>query len=395
MNASPSYAATCTACSSANIRIFAEIKDIPVHCNVLWPTKLEALHAPRGDMRMAFCSDCGHVFNSSFDPKLMEYTQAYENSLHFSPSFQEFAEGLARHLIERYHLRNKDIIDIGCGKGDFLKLISRMGGNRGYGFDPSYVPDESDKDFPVTFVQEFYSEAHTSYAADLVSCRHVLEHIQFPATFVGNVKRSIGNRPDTAIYFEVPNVLYTLRDMGIWDIIYEHCSYFSAHSLYSLFLAQGLMVNNVREMYGGQFLGLEAQPARNGRDSDSSGVNDLVEMITLIDGFGKAHREKIQYWQTTLNGLFRDGKSVALWGGGSKGVTFLNTFDTQGHIGFMVDINPRKQGMYVGGSGQQIVAPAFLKNHIPHVVIVMNPLYEKEIREQLHGLGIEPDIMVA
>ena len=74
----------------------------------------------------------------------MEYTQSYENSLHFSPGFQKFAADLADRLITRYNLRGKDVIDIGCGKGDFLKLICARGGNRGVGFDPSYVPDPAD-----------------------------------------------------------------------------------------------------------------------------------------------------------------------------------------------------------------------------------------------------------
>ena len=52
-----------------------------------------------------------------------------------------------------------------------------------------------------------------------------------------------------------------------------------------------------------------------------------------------------------------------------------------------MDINPRKQGMYVAGTGQQIVPPEFLKYYQPDVVIVMNPIYESEIRQIIEGLG--------
>ena len=74
----------CPVCGSARASVFAEMNQVPVHCNVLWPTREGALAAPRGDVQLAFCKECGHVFNTAFDPSLMEYTQLYENSLHFS-----------------------------------------------------------------------------------------------------------------------------------------------------------------------------------------------------------------------------------------------------------------------------------------------------------------------
>lgn len=88
--------------------MFIEIPRVPVYCNVLWPTRDEALHAPRGDIRLAFCKGCTHIFNIAFDPGRMEYTQEYENPLHFSPRFQEYAMSLAERLIKDYDLYDKD-----------------------------------------------------------------------------------------------------------------------------------------------------------------------------------------------------------------------------------------------------------------------------------------------
>ncbi len=385
----------CTACGASDVHVFVEITQVPVHCNVLWPTNAEALAAPRGDLKLGHCRKCGHVFNLAFDPKLMEYTQAYENSLHFSPSFQRFAEDLADGLIQRYALHDKDIVDIGCGKGDFLKLICKRGGNRGKGFDPSYVPTEEDaRTSPeVTFIQEFYSEHHQHYSADLVACRHVLEHIQHPRNFVASVRRSIGNRPNTAVYFEVPNVLYTLRDLGIWDIIYEHCSYFCAHSMAGVFASSGFDVTDTEETFGGQYLSLQAMPGTSPTGTVQATTNDLPAMNTMVDTFARNYSDKVSHWKDTFARLQRDGLRAVVWGGGSKGVTFLNTFAGVQDIGYMVDINPRKQGMYVGGTGQRIIAPDFLREYKPDAIIVMNPLYKEEIRAQVAALGLSPEFL--
>ncbi len=380
-------------CDTDEKVVFFEARGVPVHCNVLWPTREAALSAPKGDIRLAFWPACGHIFNIAFDPGLVTYTEAYENSLHFSPRFQQFAEGLADRLIARYDLRGRDVIDVGCGKGDWLKLLVTRGGNRGIGFDRSYDPTLESETLPagLSFVQDFFSEQYAHLPADLLTCRHVLEHIEQPLAFVAGIRRAV--RPGTLVYFEVPNALYTLRDMGIWDIIYEHCSYFSAASLSYVFLREGFDVLAVDEAYGGQFLGIEARPSSEPRVLSPVPPNDLTEMAEVVVGFGRRYTEKVAFWKARLEDLAARGKKVVAWGAGSKGVTFLNTLQA-GQVDCIVDINPRKHGRFVAGTGQVIVGPEALQARRPDVVLVMNPLYVEEIRQMLAGFGLDPELQI-
>ena len=48
---------------------------------------------------------------------------------------------------------------------------------------------------------------------------------------------------------------------------------------------------------------------------------------------------------------------LILWGGGSKAVAFLTTLDVREGIEYAVDINPRRSGTFLAGTGQEIVAP--------------------------------------
>ena len=388
----------CPVCNETDIAVFIEIPQVPVHCCLLWPTQEEAIQVPRGDIRLGFCRDCGHIFNLAFNPEPMEYTQAYENSLHFSPRFQSYAGSLAARLIDRYDLRDKDIIEIGCGKGDFLRLICDLGTNRGVGFDPSYAPEQNGGGTTaerITFIQEFYSERHADYKADLICCRQVLEHIQFPRDFLNGVRHSIGNRPRTVVFFEVPNVLFTLRDLGIWDLIYEHCSYFSRSSLSCLFTSCGFEVCDLNETYEGQFLCIEALPGEGLGNSRRDPGDHLEELVSDVATFAEKYRRKVEAWRCDLEWMGQARRRAVVWGGGAKGVTFLNTLKTRDRIEYVVDINPRKQGRYVPGTGQQIVPPEFLRDYQPDVVIVMNPIYKKEIQQTIEELGLATEFMYA
>lgn len=390
-----SQPSVCIVCGQRAVQPFIELPQVPAHCNLLWPTQSSARQAPRGDLHLGFCSHCGHIFNLAFDPRLMEYSQDYENSLHFSPRFQQYAEGLADHLVARYDLHHKDILEIGSGQGDFLEMLCERGENRGVGFDPSYVPALKAHAHPrTTYIQDFYGEQYASYPADFIISRHVFEHIEQPAPFLALLRRVIGERRQIVVFFEVPNVLYTLRQLGIWDLIYEHPSYFSPHSLAAAFQGAGFRLLEIGERFGGQFLTIESAPvATDFRDSFD--VPGFARLAQDVAAFGENYRQKVQLWRERLEQFKAADQRLAVWGVGSKGVTFLNVLASHSNIEHVIDLNPRKHGMFVAGSGQEIHPPEFLRDYRPEVVLIMNANYEQEIRATLEGMGLAPQIFLA
>jgi SAM-dependent methyltransferase len=336
------------------------------------------------------------IYNVAFDPSLVSYTQAYENSLYYSPRFQQHATALARRLVKTYGLYGRDVLAIGCGKGEFLTLLCTTGHNRGVGFDPSYTERQAEAPAgtAITFVPDYYSEHYADYTADFICCRQVLEHIQHPRVFLEPVRQAAAKRVGTAVFFEVPNALYTLRDLGIWDIIYEHCSYYTPPSLVRLFCEAGFTPREVYTTFGEQFLCLEASLAGGTGAAESCQAHGIEGLRRLVQDFAGHYRAKVAGWERQLNRLLANGKCVAIWGAGSKGVTFLNTIRGGRRIRHVIDINPRKQGMYVAGTGQQILPPErLIASHID-TLLVMNPLYRDEIQAQLAQIGMFPEIQV-
>jgi len=89
------------------------------------------------------------------------------------------------------------------------------------------------------------------------------------------------------------------------------------------------------------------------------------------------------------------GKRVVIWGGGSKGVAFLTALGGAAPIEYAVDINPFKADKYLAGGGQRVVAPGFLREYQPGVVIVMNPIYRDEIQADLDRLNVSAELWLA
>jgi hypothetical protein len=384
----------CPSCGSVGMSVFFELESAPAHSVLLLPTREEALSYPRGDIALGFCQSCGFISNVAFDPNLHEYSARYEATQAFSPTFNAFAHRLATRLIDQYNLHGKAIIEIGCGQGEFLTMLCQLGDNRGIGFDPAYdnVRSQSQAQDRVTFIKDFYSEKYAHYHADFVCCKMTLEHIQHTADFVGTVRRSLGDQSNAIVFFQVPDVTRILQELAFWDIYYEHCSYLSLGSLARLFRHCGFDVVSLAKEYDGQYLMIEAKPGDGKGGVSLEQEDDLDDVARDVTYFSQNYPRKLDSWRRELRNLNQARRRTVIWGAGSKGVSFLTALDIQDEIEYAVDINPHKHGTYMAGTGQEIVAPEFLKEYRPDVVIVMNPIYCNEIRQDLDGMGCTAEL---
>src|SRR5690606_36978788 len=119
------------------------------------------------------------------------------------------------------------------------------------------------------------------------------------------------------------------------------------------------------------------------------------ELHRVVLDFVCAHGLKLTAWRANLAELAVQRRRVVAWGAGSKGNTFANLVAQVDIVPYVVDLNPRKHGMFVAGTGGRIVPPEFLVQYKPDEVIVLNPNYEREVRQRLEALGLNPSILLA
>ncbi len=368
----------CPVCESACVEVFLRRDAVPVHQNLLLSSAAAARNLQRGDLAMTVCRDCGFVFNAAFNPKLLDYGSAYENTQTHSPAFSDYVNELVEHLVDECEIKNCNIVEIGCGKGGFLKkLVEPVAyGNQGFGYDPSYWGPEESCEGRLQFRRQFYDARCRDVQADAVICRHVIEHIESPVSLLRAVQGALQDSPRARIFFETPCVDWILDNQVVWDFFYEHCSLFTSRSLTTAFERAGLTVVGCRHVFGGQYLWLEAQPASGPIPaSQNAGTTGLLSRRFAIE---ESRRQT--EWMDLLAGNRRRG-SVALWGAGAKGVTFANLLDPRGELmECVVDLNPAKQGKFLAGTGHAIVSPEELITRRVQSVIVLNPNYVSEVR---------------
>jgi hypothetical protein len=218
-----------------------------------------------------------------------------------------------------------------------------------------------------------------------------LEHIGQTNRFLTCI-RSVVNRKDSIVFFQVPDVLRILKEGAFWDVYYEHCSYFSPASLRRLFTGTGFSVRRIWTGYDDQYLMILGSPVEHGSVDGPPDADGLAAIVRSSAGFAGIAERRRTTWLTRLRDWAAAGQRTVLWGSGSKAVAFLTTLGVHDEVKHVVDINPHRVGKYLPVTGQRIVAPAFLREYRPDNVIIMNPIYLREVEQELARQRCEPSV---
>lgn len=390
----------CPACGSGDLEGFHRADDVPTNSCLLLEDAEEARTFPRGHLDLALCHACGFITNRAFDPGKAEYSGRYEETQGFSARFVDFGRELAKTWVDRHDLHGKHVLEIGCGKGEFLVWMMEAGAGTGVGIDPGVDPDRLHGEAAdrIEWITDFYDDRHAHLQADAIVCRHTLEHIHPVGEFLSMIRRNIGDATDTVVLFELPDVARVLEEVAFWDTYYEHCSYFSAGSLARLFRRCGFEVTDLALAYDDQYLLIEARPSDAVAEEPASTFpleDDLDRLRAGIATFRDGFARMIEQWSREFADVRDRGRTAVIWGGGSKGVAFLVSLALGDEVAGAVDINPHKQGRHIAGTGHRVLSPDELVELAPELVVAMNPVYLDEIRADLDARGLSDTRLVA
>jgi len=382
---------SCPACRSTQTEVLMTIPAMPVHVGLLWTTQEAARACDKAEMALSLCAHCGYVWNAAFDIAQMDYEQDYDNALHHSPKFANWEADLAKGLVERHGLRGRRLAEIGPGDGRFLANLCIEGGNTGIGFEPGHNPDRVSDLVAQADVKIYdeYADADSlrGYEVDFVSSRHVLEHIPEPMMLIDTIRGGIVD--GGGVYIEVPNFAWALDRGAFEDLMYEHCGYYTPETLAHLMTRAGFSDVSAEPTFDGLFAAVEAKVT--GGEPSNGPVDPAI--VDRIRRDVHALADRIEAVGTDFASRRDEGQRLAAWGGGARAVGLMNLVPAADAIEWVVDINPRKQGTFVTGTGHSIVAPEALKEARPDAVLVVNPVYTDEIAQMLSDLGVDADLI--
>lgn len=376
----------CPICASEAISPLLGPGRTPIFQNAVYSCAEIAVGAATGTLAITGCLSCGFVWNAAFDASLIRYAGDYDNSQTHSGTFLRHLASRAERIISAIPADGPvEIVEIGCGQGDFLhRLAAMLPTSRRIsmiGFDPAYRGGGTE-DRRIRIFGEYFDDCSLSKISrpDVLISRHTIEHVPDPVAFLKAMIKALPLDSTARLFLETPDNTWILRNDAFQDFFYEHCSLFDIGSINRALRRAGFSARTIETCFGGQYLWVEAE-AR------------LGELVSFEDFAvrGDAFRSR---WTLRLEQASTVG-AVALWGAGAKGTTFALMMDPERRlIQAVVDSNPGKQGGFIAGSGHPIVAPESIVNSGINTILVMNPIYEAEIRSKLKELGSDAEVIL-
>lgn len=350
---------------------------LPVFQNVTYATAEAARAAPRGVFALGTCTVCGFSYNAAFEEALVVYDEDYDNHVS-SAAFADYYRSIAAMMAERYALGTGTSYDVGCGKGEFLRVLcDTVPATQGVGIDPSCQPGTAGN---MRLEQAMFDGSTFAGDTRIVICRHVLEHIAEPLEFL---KALCAAMPDAPLFVEVPDFAWILEHDAFWDFCYEHCNYFTLPTLKHALELAGFVVEDQQRAFGDQYQYAICRPAA-GRERPE---RDAAPELAAVARYAAQEGERVA--AIKRKATQRDG--LILWGMATKG-TILSLLLDDGHVRGGIDSNTAKQARFAAGSGVAIHAPEWLSAQTRPDVVVMNPNYAAEIEAQVAGLNPEASL---
>lgn len=257
------------------------------------------------------CKFCGSVQLINV-PLSSDFDVVYR-SIGVSDSYRGAKKRQIENFLKLYNLYDANIIEVGCGNGQFLEIFNELGISNIVGIESGATNYNEclDKGFNVIHGNIFNTlkKAQLSNSFEAFVTFHYLEHFPNPLKFVTCLYKII--RPGGIGLIEVPNYDY-IEQNNIWlEFTKDHRFYYRKRTLCYLLSKSGFNVELIEENNGGICLTAIIRKPESDDGSFSSMKKqirkDIEDFKTLIDGlngqfsvYGAGH-----YSQLLINMVYK------------------------------------------------------------------------------------------
>jgi SAM-dependent methyltransferase len=310
------------------------------------------------DLGVYQCSGCGLVqLNNAPVSHYREVVRAAA----FSKTMHYFRRKQFLMFIQKLLLKRKKVIEIGCGRGEYLEIIKQCGVDA-YGLEYSSrsVKECIHKGLKVS--KGFIGEADYKLKQapfDAFFMLNYLEHLPDPNSTLRGI---YNNLADGAVgLVEVPNFDMILRNNLFSEFIGDHLLYFTSGTLSTALILNGFKLIDCNEIWHNYII--SAIVKKNVQLDLSNFVKHQARLKKEIGGYLRQ---------------FRDSK-VAIWGAGHQALALISLMNIAGKIKYVVDSASFKQNKYTPATHIPIVSPSLLNSQPVEAVIVMAGGYSDEV----------------
>jgi len=318
------------------------------------------LHGEHGaDLTIVQCSGCSLV---QLDSEPVPYYREVIRAAGISDVIREGKTRQFRNFIDRFSLRGKKVVEIGCGRGEFLALLDPLNvAAYGIEYGDAAVTQCLQQGLRVTKHYLAPAVVLEDGPFDAFFLLMFLEHIPDPNAALKALHDNL--TPGAVGLIEVPNFDMMLRNKLFSEFIADHLIYFTAESLRTTLNTNGFEVLEFGEMRDEYVLAATVRRRERLDLSHFRQCQDTLEkeLHHFIDGFGE--------------------KKVAVWGAGHQSLAVIALAKVAAKLRYVVDSAPFKQGLFTPATHLPIVAPETIRLDPVDAVIIICGSYSDEVKD--------------
>jgi SAM-dependent methyltransferase len=321
----------------------------------------ESLKQEKGiNLKIYQCSGCGLVQMGS---KPVPYYKDVVRAVSISSEIKEFRAKQFKNFVNKYSLRAKKILEIGCGRGEHLFIMRKLV-KKTYGIENSKESVNYCVKQGLNVSKEFLakpSQKLLNAPFDAFFIMNFLEHLPFPNETLTGMYNNLSGEGLGLV--EVPNFDMILRNNLFSEFIPDHLLYFTQDTL-----IQALSLNG--------FDVIECSEERY--DYIISATVRKRKKLDLSSFY--IHQERLKKDLNSYINRFGN-KKIAIWGAGHQALAVIAMTGIAKKIKYVVDSAPFKQNKYTPATHLPVVAPEKLLTDKVDAVIVMAAGYSNEVAE--------------
>ena len=304
------------------------------------------------------CKGCGLA---QVDCEPVSYYREVIRAIAFSEEMRAFRKAQLSSFAARFGLAGKPVLEIGCGRGEYLELLNEAG-MRSHGTEHG-KPSADAASLAGFKVQHVFPDSDglklDGAPFSAVFCFNFMEHWPQPRAVLQCVVSNLG---DSAVgLIEVPNFDMLIEKQMATEFVADHLSYFTSATLRTALELSGFEVLEIQEVWYRYILSavvrkrspIAAEPFKKALEAQRARVENFIK-------------------QAGNNG-------VAIWGAGHQALATMGLLRLGKSVRYVVDSAPFKQGRFTPATHIPIVPPEMLDKKPVDSILIMAAGFSDEV----------------
>lgn len=389
----------CRVCRGADLKQFLHLPEMPFTDDFVPAARFGQEF--RADIDVFVCRDC-LTAQTLHDVEVCDYYEDYQYSVGGSVTAGRFMRLLAESLQSVFYSGRKGskVLEVGSGDGEQLVAFKETGCCV-LGYEPSASLCRVAEAKGVPTIQGLFTAGSVKrlpedfQEVDVVMLSYTFDHLPDPREFLA-ASRSILNKTDGLLVVEVHNLEKIIERQ-------EYCLFEHEHSIY----LTETTAQQLCRMEGLEIIDFDLVPEKDRRANslifvatprESRFAARAVEARTppefasleFYDRVGGDIRRGIANLEAFVDRVTRQGRTLAGYGAGGRGVMTLAAMRNNSKLRYLVDKKPKRPGLLVPKSGIPVVGLDALKSDPVDEILVFSFGYMKEIQAEVGVLGYQP-----